>query len=228
MRLELRGVRVLRGGGAVLDGVDLALEPGEVRLLVGSSGAGKTTLLRVIAGLDAPQSGEVWLDGAVASAAGEIRIAPHRRGVAMAFQDDALWPHLDARAHLRFGRRDTIEDDAAIGSLLALVGLAGRESARPADLSGGERQRLGLARALAQRPRLLLLDEPLAHVDLRMRRRLARDLVAWLRGSAITTLWVTHHPDELEFVEGQASLLDGGKLEPPLASRELRRLFAEE
>jgi ABC-type Fe3+/spermidine/putrescine transport system ATPase subunit len=228
VRLELRGVRVFRGGRAVLDGVDLALAPGELRLLVGSSGAGKTTLLRVVAGLDAPESGEVWLDGALASGPGEIRIAPHRRGVAMAFQDDALWPHLDVHAHLRFGQRDAREDLGAIATLLELVGLAGRESARPANLSGGERQRLGLARALAQRPRLLLLDEPLAHIDLRMRRRLARDLVAWLQEAETAVLWVTHHPDELEFVEGKASLLDGGKLEGPLASRELRRLVGGE
>jgi ABC-type Fe3+/spermidine/putrescine transport system ATPase subunit len=225
VRLDLRGVRLVRGGRAVLDGVDLALEPGELRLLVGSSGAGKTTLLRVVAGLDAPQSGEVWLDGVLASEPGAIRIAPHRRGVAMAFQDDALWPHLDARAHLRFGGR---ADAAGIDALLALVGLAGRETARAAELSGGERQRLGLARALAQRPRVLLLDEPLAHIDLRMRRKLARDLAAWLREHETTALWVTHHPDELELVEGRASLLDGGKLEGPLASRDLRRLVGEE
>lgn len=226
MRLELRGVRVTRGARAVLDGVDLALEAGEIRLLVGSSGAGKTTLLRVAAGLEAPDAGAVLIDGSLASATGEILVPPHRRSVAMSFQDDALWPHLSARAHLGFGRRKV--DVGDIRDLLRLVGLAGRENARPGQLSGGERQRLGVARALAQRPRLLLLDEPLAHVDLRARRRLARDLVAHASAHGITALWVTHHPDELAFVEGRASLLDGGKLEGPFASHELRRMLGGE
>jgi iron(III) transport system ATP-binding protein len=223
MRVTLTALRVARADRALLDGVDLELEPGAIHLLAGSSGAGKTTLLRVIAGLDAPDSGTVALDGELATASGEIRIPPHRRGIGMSFQDDALWPHLDAVAHLRFGRRDLAASE--IAELLALVGLAGRASSFPGELSGGERQRLGVARALAQRPRLLLLDEPLAHVDLRGRRRLARELVAWLRAHGVGALWVTHHPDELTFIDGPAWLLSGAKLDGPYASRELCALL---
>lgn len=228
MRLELRALRLARGGRDVLDGVDLALEPGEIRLLLGSSGAGKTTLLRVIAGLEVPDSGTVTLAGELASAAGEIQIAPHRRGIAMAFQDDALWPHLTVRAHLTFGRRAVKESE--IDALLGFVGLAGRAKARPGQLSGGERQRLSIARALSQRPRLLLLDEPLAHVDLRSKRRLARDLAAFLEEHAITTLWVTHYPEELAFLEGtgRVSLLSGGKLEGPFSCSEVRTMLEED
>jgi iron(III) transport system ATP-binding protein len=230
VRLELRGVRIVRGDRAILDGIHLELEPGGIRLLVGSSGAGKTTLLRVIAGLDAPDSGCVLLDGVLASRPGGVLMAPHRRGVAMTFQDDALWPHLSARSHLTFGRRSSRHDSrqaAEIEALLAFVGLSGREDARPGDLSGGERQLLAIARALSQTPRLLLLDEPLAHVDLQARRSLARDLVAFLAERSITTLWVTHHPHELSFIDGQASWLCGGKLEGPFPNGDLRQLLED-
>jgi iron(III) transport system ATP-binding protein len=231
VRLELRGVRIARESRVVLDGVELEVEPGAIRLLVGSSGAGKTTLLRVVAGLEAPDAGCVLLDGALASASGEILVPPHRRGIGMAFQGDALWPHLSARSHLTFGSRgshDGESADARAQALLQLVGLSGREGARPGQLSGGEGQRLSIARALAKRPRLLLLDEPLAHVDLRAKRRLARDLVAYLREHATTTLWVTHHPEELSFLDGQASWLSGGKLEGPFENAELQRRLEED
>jgi ABC-type Fe3+/spermidine/putrescine transport system ATPase subunit len=230
VRVELRGLRVVRGHRTILDGVDLELEPGALRLLVGSSGAGKTTLLRVVAGLDVPDSGCLWLDGELVSRPGDVLVAPHRRGLAMTFQEDALWPHLSVWSHLGFGRRRPRREraeEAERAALLAFVGLTGREQARPAELSGGERQLLSIARALSLRPRLLLLDEPLAQVDLRARRRLARGLVAFLAERSITTLWVTHHPEELSFLEGQASWLCGGKLEGPFANGELLRLLEQ-
>ena len=230
MILELQAVRMSLGRSLVLDGVDLQLEPGEIRLLVGSSGAGKTTLLRLVAGLDAPDSGRILREGRLVSAPGEIRVAPHARRIGLAFQENALWPHLSARAHLSFGhghgrsRRVPAEEPDA---LLELVGLSGRGDARPGQLSGGEGQRLSIARALAGAPRLVLLDEPLAHIDLRGRRRLAQRLVDFFHERSIATLWVTHHPEELSFVDGSASLLSGGKLEGPLTPAEMLRLLEE-
>ncbi len=183
----------------------------------------------MIAGLLAPTEGAVHLDGQQASAVGTILIAPHRRGVGMAFQEDALWPHLTVRSHLTLGRRweRSGEDDAypRVEEILDFVGLARRAGERPGELSGGERQRLGIARAIAKRPRLLLLDEPLAHVDLRSRRELAGQLVAFAKRFAITTLWVTHQPEDLGLVGGRASLLSLGKLEGPFDASELRALL---
>jgi ABC-type Fe3+/spermidine/putrescine transport system ATPase subunit len=175
-------------------------------------------MLNIIGGFLPPDSGTVRIAGEDIG-----NLPPHRRDIGMSFQDDALWPHLDARAHLRFARRDIPVDE--VTELFALVGLDGRESSLPSELSGGERQRLSIARALSQRPRLLLLDEPLAHIDLRARRRVARALVSWLRARGVGALWVTHHPEELGFIEAPAWLLTSGNLEGPFASNALCELL---
>lgn len=217
--LEVLQVSLRRGGRGILRDVNLRLERGETRILAGASGAGKTTLLRIIAGLEAPDSGVVSLEGRALSEAGRILVPAHQRGVSMSFQDGALWPHLSAERHLRFGldrrlpHRD--ERDALVEELLEFAGLTARRHERPGRLSGGERQRLGLARALAQQAPILLLDEPLAHVDLRAQRKLAGRLAVRLQSQGVTALWVTHHVQELSFLEATVSLLEEGTLRPP-------------
>jgi ABC-type Fe3+/spermidine/putrescine transport system ATPase subunit len=214
--LSLEDIRVVRGGRTILDRLDLSIPPGEIRLLIGTSGAGKTTLLRLVAGLDVPDSGSVRVDGRLASADGVLIVPHHRRGVAMAFQDGALWPHMSVEQHLTFGLRRKIvnreERMRHVGGLLQLFGLDSRRRERPSHLSGGERQRLGLARALSLEPRLLLLDEPLAHVDLQAQRELAQQLARWITERKMTALWVTHRPGEVTFVGGSISLLDNGRI----------------
>ena len=177
-----RELLVELGRRVVLGPLDLELEEGEWTLLVGPSGCGNTTLLRALAGLVTPTRGTIELAGKLASRAGRIELPPEERGIGMVFQGvgAGLWPHLSARATLDFvlgcaglarSQRRARRDE-----LLELVGLSELATRRPAELSGGEAQRLALARALATRPRLLLLDEPLGGLDQPLRVALAERL----------------------------------------------------
>jgi len=193
--LRMNGVGQSFGGTKVLDGASFSLDAGERLAVLGPSGSGKTTMLRLIAGLEAPASGEISIAGKMVSRAGEILIAPERREVALVFQGLALFPHLNALEQIAFaskGRGGMKEAKA----LLERVGLGHRASAQLDQLSGGERQRIALARALAQEPKLILMDEPFASLDDEKRGEM-RDLLRALLGTRETTLvLVTHSRDD--------------------------------
>ena len=197
--LLVRDVTVRFDSRTVLDNVRLAVAPGEIVGLVGPSGCGKSTLLRAVAGLQSVASGTVsWDDH-------DITDTPtHRRRFGMVFQDHQLFPHLDVAGNVGFGlRMDGVDKPTRAGrvrELLAVVGLDGYERRRVSTLSGGESQRIALARALAPRPRLLLLDEPLAALDLELRTRLAEDLRRILKSETTAAIHVTHDPNEVAIV----------------------------
>jgi len=193
--LEVRDLVVRFGERTVLDGVGLEVADAEVVAVLGPSGSGKSTLLRVIAGLLAPDAGSVLLDGA------DVTDLPaHRRGVGLVFQDEQLFPHLDVAANISFGLRmqGATRQSAAerVEELLTLVGLAGFHDRRVGSLSGGEAKRVALARSLAPRPKVLLLDEPLTGLDRELHDRLVTDLAALLRATHTTAVLVTHDHDE--------------------------------
>lgn len=197
-----------------VDGVSLDIAPGEVLALLGPSGSGKSTLLRAVAGLEPLSAGQVRWDGA--DLAG---VPTHRRGFGMVFQDGQLFPHRDVAGNVSFGlsmsgpgRRDRAAHRARVGELLGLMGLAGFERRDVASLSGGERQRVALARSLAPRPRLLLLDEPLSALDRALRERLAGDVRAALVATGTTALFVTHDHDEAFAVADRIAVMDLGRL----------------
>lgn len=197
--LEVVDVSVRFGDRSVLDTVSLDIDAGEVVALLGPSGSGKSTLLRVIAGIVAPDSGRIVLDGT------DITSVPtHRRAIGMVFQDEQLFPHLDVAANIEFGLRMANVDAGSRRTrrdeLLDTVGLSGFGQRRIDDLSGGERKRVALARTLAPAPRLILLDEPLTGLDRELHDRLAGEVAAILRTSGSTALWVTHDPAEAESV----------------------------
>jgi NitT/TauT family transport system ATP-binding protein len=175
-----------------LDGVDLDLRPGTVTALVGPSGCGKSTLLRIVAGLDKPSAGTVTVDGADPS---DLRA---RGQIAVAFQDASLLPWRSVASNVALARRlaRLPRDPGRVQRLIELVGLAGFESAKPAQLSGGMRQRAAIARCLVTEPRLLLLDEPFGAVDELTRRRLNLELPATWQDTKPTTLLVTHSVPE--------------------------------
>ena len=221
--VEVAGLCVELGGRCVLGPLDLALRERSWTLLVGPSGCGKTTLLRAIAGLVRPAAGRVLLDGRIASDGERIAIPAEERGIGFVFQGAGagLWPHLSARATLGFvlacrgvPRR---ERAGRIAEMLELVGLQGLDARRPGELSGGEAQRLALARALVARPRLLLLDEPLAALDLPLRAAIARSLAELHRMLRPTVLHVTHDPGEVETLAERTIEMDGGGLRRPAA-----------
>lgn len=193
--LDVTDVEVRFGDRAVIDGLSLHVDDREVVAILGPSGAGKSTLLRVIAGLLRPDSGVVTLDGV------DITDKPaHLRNIGMMFQDEQLFPHLDVAANIAFGPRMQRWPSAAVSErvdeLLALVGLSGFGSRRVDRLSGGEKKRVALARSLAPRPAVLLLDEPLTGLDRELHDRLITELADVLRVTETTTVLVTHDADE--------------------------------
>jgi iron(III) transport system ATP-binding protein len=214
--ISLRDVTVRRHGVEVLGAVSLDVTAGEVVSLLGHSGSGKTTLLRVIAGLSRPDGGSVLIGDRVVSRDGSVIVSPEDRGVAVVFQDLALWPHLTVHGNLAFGleaqRVARDEREARIAAMLALVDLGGKAARHPADLSGGERQRVAIARALVLKPAAVLLDEPLANLDLGLKHELLglfRDL---LRAEGSTALHVTHNPHDAEALGSRVAVLESGRL----------------
>jgi thiamine transport system ATP-binding protein len=193
--LEVRELVVRFGPRVVVEGLSLALPPGEVVALLGPSGSGKSTVLRVIAGLLEPDAGSVWVAGRDVT-----RVPAHRRSVGLVFQDDQLFPHLDVAGNVAFGLRmqgvARAPARAAVASALDLVGLGGFEGRAVDRLSGGEAKRVALARSLAPRPAVLLLDEPLTGLDRELHDRLAVDLADLLRATSTTAVLVTHDPAE--------------------------------
>jgi thiamine transport system ATP-binding protein len=203
--LDVRDVTVRFGPRTVLDHVSLHVEPAETVAVLGPSGSGKSTLLRVIAGILPADGGAVALDGH------DLTVVPaHRRSIGMVFQDQQLFPHLDVRHNIAFGlrmQRATQRDiDARVDELLQLIGLEGFGGRRIDDLSGGEATRVALARSLAPRPRVLLLDEPLTGLDRDLHDRLALELRHILAGT--TTVLVTHDPEEARVVATRQVLMD--------------------
>lgn len=214
--LEVSGLGVRLGGADVLSALDLTLEPGEHVLLVGRSGSGKSTLLRAIAGLQDLESGSIRLAGRSVAEGGAQRVAPEERGVGYLFQEGALWPHWNARKTLvqtlAWAGCPRSEREARAAELLGSVGLQGLERRRPGQLSGGEAQRLALARALAVRPALLLLDEPLGPLDAELRDQLLDLLDRLRREQGFACLHVTHDPAEAARIAARTLRMDGGRL----------------
>jgi molybdenum ABC transporter ATP-binding protein len=193
---------------------DFDLQTG-ITALFGPSGAGKTLTLRCIAGLTRPTAGRVVLAGEtlVDTAAG-VHVRPQHRRIGYVFQQYALFPHLDVAANIGFGlpRLEKPERTARIASLLSLVGLEGMGDRRPGELSGGQQQRVAIARALATNPRLLLLDEPFAAVDLRVRRRLRTELLRIHQATGTPMLLVTHDLGEVRQLAADVVLLENGRV----------------
>jgi len=208
------------GDFTALDDVTVEVEAGSLTALLGPSGSGKSTLLRVIAGLERPDAGVVRLDGVDVTS-----VPPQQRGVGFVFQHYAAFKHMTVWDNVAFGlrirRRPRAEIKARVAELLDLVQLARLAKRYPAQLSGGQRQRMGLARALAVDPKVLLLDEPFGALDARVR----KELRVWLRRlhdeTHTTTVIVTHDQEEAMDVADQVVVMNGGRIEQTAPPREL-------
>ncbi len=187
---------------------------GEFFSLLGPSGCGKTTTLRLIAGLERPDEGAVSIGGEVVAAA-DTWVSPEKRGIGIVFQDYALFPHMRVAQNVAFGLKGCGRKQAGarVEELLDLTGLAGLAGRYPHELSGGERQRVALARSLAPRPRVILLDEPFSNLDADLREELRRETKRILKEQAATTILVTHDQEEAFSLSDRVGVLQGGTLE---------------
>ncbi|HAJ38346.1 MAG TPA: iron ABC transporter ATP-binding protein [Chloroflexi bacterium] len=215
----------------VLQGVSLTLAREEILCLLGPSGCGKSTLLRVIAGLEAPDQGEVRLHGVTITG-----LPAHRRGIGLMFQDYALFPHLDVAGNVGYGLRmagiNAVERRARVDALLTLVNLQGYAQRSVDELSGGEQQRVALARTLAPNPKLLLLDEPVANLDRQLRAELVQELRRILKTLQVTTIFVTHDQEEAFALADRIAVMRAGRIvqvdAPPQLYRRPANTFVAE
>jgi iron(III) transport system ATP-binding protein len=207
--LEISGLRAGHGRRQVLDGLDLTVEGG-VTAVLGASGCGKTTLLRCVAGFMTPTAGEIRIGGR--SVAG---LAPRRRGIGYVPQEGALFPHLDVGGNIAFGLRRSVsrtERQERVAELLRLLELPSELADRhPHELSGGQQQRVAVARALAPRPRLVLLDEPFSSLDAGLREESGRAVVRALRTAGAAALLVTHDQGEALSLADQVAVMSAGR-----------------
>jgi spermidine/putrescine ABC transporter ATP-binding subunit len=209
--LNISGLRVRYGDVVAVDALDLTVGPGELFVLLGASGSGKSTLLRAIGGFVHPEAGRITLDGVDLTL-----LPPHRRPVNTMFQSYALFPHMSVAANVGFGLRmrglPKTAADARVAEMLDLVQLRGFGPRRPAQLSGGQQQRVALARSLAPRPSLLLLDEPLSALDRNLRRDTREELVRLQRALGIAFILVTHDQEEALTMADRIGVMHEGKL----------------
>jgi putative spermidine/putrescine transport system ATP-binding protein len=210
--IEIRGLSKAFGSVKAVDGVDLDIEAGEFLTLLGPSGSGKTTVLRMIAGFEVPDSGTIKLNGEEIT-----HLPPYDRDVNTVFQDYALFPHMDVITNIEYGLRveKVAKEERRKRAVEALeqIRLSGYESRKPNQLSGGQRQRVALARALVKRPSVLLLDEPLGALDLKLRQQMQIELKELQREVGITFIFVTHDQEEALTMSDRIAVFDKGKIQ---------------
>src|SRR6186713_3706248 len=210
--IEFRGVSRAFGDVRAVDDVSFSIEPGEFFAMLGPSGSGKTTCLRMVAGFDAPDRGQVLLDGQDVT-----HVPPYERNVNTVFQDYALFPHMTVLENVAYGprMRGVAKDErlARAREMLELVQLGQQGERRPAQLSGGQRQRVALARALINHPKVLLLDEPLGALDLKLRQQMQVELKSIQQSVGITFIFVTHDQEEALTMSDRVAVFNEGQVE---------------
>ena len=211
--LELKEIKKsFTEGEAVLDNISLEISKGEFITLLGSSGCGKTTTLRIIAGLEQPDAGSVWLDGREVTG-----LEPNQRDVNTVFQNYALFPHMNVAENIGYGLKlkkvPKSEMRKKVSRMLELVQLEGYEKRKPSELSGGQKQRVAIARALVNNPKILLLDEPLGALDLQLRRAMQIELKHLQKKLGITFIYITHDQEEAINMSDRIAVMRDGRIE---------------
>lgn len=215
--VRLVGVTKQFGERTVVEGVSLEIAEGEIVALLGASGCGKTTLLRLIAGLETPDAGEIWIADERVAAKGRNLVPPRARKIGFVFQDLALWPHLTVAGNLRFvlgpAKLSKSEQRDRVNEALRMVHIERFAEMYPHQLSGGEQQRVAIARALVGRPRLLLLDEPMSSLDTELKAELLTELASLQQQLGVATVYVTHDHEEARALAHRVVWMRAGRVE---------------
>jgi putative spermidine/putrescine transport system ATP-binding protein len=210
--ISVRGLSKSFGSRVTLDNVDLEIEQGEILVVLGPSGSGKTTLLKMIAGLDSPDAGDVFLNGTRST-----HLSPQKRELGVVFQEQALFQRMTAADNVAFGLKvrnvDNERTNRIVNELLELTGLSSHRAKYPSQMSGGQRQRVALARALAHRPQAMLFDEPFSALDAVTRTMLRREVRSILRELKVAALFITHDQEEAMGLADRIAILHDGKLQ---------------
>ncbi len=217
--VEIKNLRktFCKGNVCVANSLNLDLIEGEIFTILGTSGSGKTTFLRMLAGLETPDSGEIFIDGNMVFSK-NVDLEPNKRKVAIVFQNYALLPHINVSSNILFGssaKKDELEE------ILEKTKLKGHENKYPHELSGGQQQRVALARAIINRPKILLLDEPLSNIDTELRNILRVELKEMIKEFNITALFITHDKEDAFFLSDRIAIMHGGDILQVGTSKEL-------
>lgn len=211
--IRIQNIEKSFGGKKVISDLSLDVGENEIFGILGPSGCGKTTLLRIIAGLEKPDKGKVIVDGMVTYSDEGICVPPEKRNVGMVFQDLALWPHMKVRDHIDFVLKSKgIKDAEEIKGILRLVGMESFSESYPEQLSGGEKQRVAIARTLAQKPKILLLDEPMSNLDNILVDELKKEIRRLHKKLMTPTVYVTHNYLELIDIADRIAVMHEGRI----------------
>lgn len=213
-KLEVQNITVGYGNVRVIENLSFSLKDGTIGCLLGPSGCGKTTVLRTIAGFEKTTQGHVSIAGTIVSSPRK-NLAPEKRQIGMVFQEFALFPHLNAADNIRFGIKGWTakQQQTRVSELLAMIGMPTSAKAYPHQLSGGQQQRIALARAMAPKPSILLLDEPFSSMDAELREQLAREVRHILKQEKVTTILVTHDQNEAFAMADEISVMNEGRIQ---------------
>ncbi len=222
---SLKKVSKRFGETQVLKDVSLDFREGKFTCLLGSSGSGKTTILRLLAGLEKPDEGEIYLNGKIVSRAGEIIVPPSHRETGFIFQDLALWPHLNIYENIAFGLKiKKVKDaDEKINELLHFFNLNGMEKRYPSQLSGGQQQLAAIARSLSLNPKILLMDEPLASLDVKLKSKIRTEIKGLTDKFSVSVIYVTHDHHEAFRLADEIIVINNGKIEAEGSPEDIKK-----
>ncbi|MCK5781461.1 MAG: ABC transporter ATP-binding protein [Flavobacteriales bacterium] len=213
--VNLKNITHYYDNKSVLNNLSLNIEENQLTCLLGGSGCGKTTILRLIAGLEIPESGQITIDNRNVTEKQKLIIPPHERNIGFIFQDLALWPHFTVYKNIAFGLTERNEDNVrnTVFNMLDFFGLQEYSNKYPHQLSGGQKQLLAISRALVLKPKILLMDEPLSNLDVKLKRKILEHIRKIKQDFKLTIIYVTHDHKEAFAIADKIVVLDKGKIE---------------